>query len=121
MNASATISNGRTVEENGSGMVCIHFFGPLCILEQCCGGNVVSESENIFWELFLDASVGSAVLKFGTQSCCTSRHIMEHMNVLCWKKISEVNSNTCMHVNFCVSEYSVYVFYIETLEGNFSL
>jgi hypothetical protein len=53
------------------------FFGPLCILEQCFGGKVVSESENIFWELFLDASAGTAVLKFGTQSSCISRHIME--------------------------------------------
>jgi hypothetical protein len=51
------------------------------------------------WELFLDVSVGFAVLKFDMQIFCISRHLwtrvyeMEQMNVLSLKKISEVNSN----------------------------
>jgi hypothetical protein len=31
MNARATLSNGRTLKENGGGTVCTHFFGPVYI------------------------------------------------------------------------------------------
>jgi uncharacterized membrane protein len=36
-------------------------------------------SENGFYKLFLGAIIGSAVLKFGTEIFCVSRHIIDQV------------------------------------------
>jgi hypothetical protein len=83
MNAYATILNGRIGKAIGSRMVCVLFFGLLTffwtrILEHCFG-EVFSESENLFYKLFLDGIVGSAVLKFGIQRFYVFGHSMDQV------------------------------------------